>query len=37
MTGHDQEDWPDEEVAKFYDDVSGEMLPAELVRGSPEG
>ena len=34
VTGHDLEDWPDEEVAQFYDDVSGEMLPAKLVKAA---
>eukprot|EP00973_Karenia_brevis_P067307 9361186-Karenia_brevis.AAC.1 len=31
ITGHDPDDFPEEEVAKFYDDVSGELLPRSLV------
>ena len=31
-TGHDVESIPEEDVEKFYDDSSGEMLPAVAVR-----
>ena len=32
VTGHDELDIPEDEIEKFYDDVSGKMLPSSLVR-----
>eukprot|EP00971_Amphidinium_carterae_P113479 2248307-Amphidinium_carterae.1 len=31
-TGHDETEYPEEDVAEFYDDVSGELLPTAGVR-----
>ena len=30
--GHDEESVPEEDVEKFYDDISGKLLPTKLVR-----
>ena len=34
FTGHDDEAVDEEDIAKFYDDVTGKMLPGHLVRAA---
>ena len=34
FTGHDDEAVDEEDIAKFYDDVIGKMLPGHLVRAA---
>ena len=34
FTGHDDDPIDDEDIAKFYDDVTGNMLPGDLVRAA---
>ena len=35
FTGHDHEPIDEEDIAKFYDDVTGELLPGHLVGSAP--
>ena len=34
FTGHDDEAVDEDDIAKFYDDVTGKMLPGHLVRAA---
>ncbi len=34
FTGHDDEAVDEEDIPKFYDDVTGKMLPGHLVRAA---